>query len=445
VDAGADGAPVLVKRATDEGGRARLATEAALLRALAHPGTVQVTALVEEAGAVELHLAWAGSHTLATVTGLPPPAAAGLVAQVADTVADLHRAGLVHGRLTPDHVLLGPTGRPVLTGLAEAGRADRVPVAGDVAALGALLTGLVAPADDGLQLPERRPRPGRGTDRGLRGALLTLADQAQADDPAARPTAAELAALLRATAPLDPGGPRRHRPRPARRPAMGRHRPRPDTGAGTRRPRWGRRLVVAGLGLGLGAAGLAAIGPRAPDPGPGVVGATPSTTHPTPAPPRPGPVSPAPERSRPGPSGDGPAPAPRAPGGATGPGGCVPVRGAEAQDTDGDGCPEGVRVAGRRVSVGATTWVVGDAGDRSAVGDWDCDGTATVAVLRPATGEVFVYDRWVGPGAELTVRPTARAPGADALVGRDGDGDGCPQLTATGPGGLAVAVGPPPP
>ena len=35
------------------------------------------------------------------------------------------------------------------------------------------------------------------------------------------------------------------------------------------------------------------------------------------------------------------------------------------------------------------------------MGDWNCDGVATVAVVRPGSGEVFVFDGWAATGADL--------------------------------------------
>src|SRR5690606_20211408 len=136
--------------------RARLRTEAVILRALAHPGVVQVADLAEDDDAVELHLAWAGSHTLATVTGLTPSTVAGVVAALAATVADVHAAGLVHRRITPDHGFLGAGGRPVLTGWADAVASDRADRADGVAALGVLLSVLAAPRADADAGPGRR-------------------------------------------------------------------------------------------------------------------------------------------------------------------------------------------------------------------------------------------------------------------------------------------------
>lgn len=92
--------------------------------------------------------------------------------------------------------------------------------------------------------------------------------------------------------------------------------------------------------------------------------------------------------------------------------GCGPVGGV---DVDGDGCREPVEVDGRTIEVGQVTFVVGVAGDEVAVRDWDCDGESTPAVLRPATGEVFVFARW-DPVADVVVEPVATVAGGTELV-----------------------------
>ena len=65
---------------------------------------------------------------------------------------------------------------------------------------------------------------------------------------------------------------------------------------------------------------------------------------------------------------------------------------------------------------------VGDPGDVVTVGDWDCDGTATPGVVRPTTGEVFLFDRWAEPGVPVTVTAALRLEGARQLVA---PGEGC--------------------
>jgi hypothetical protein len=88
--------------------------------------------------------------------------------------------------------------------------------------------------------------------------------------------------------------------------------------------------------------------------------------------------------------------------------------------------------------VGDQRYRIGQPGDEVVLGDWDCDGTATPALLRPTTGEVFVFPRWATTGT-LSVAPSARVPGAEALVGRWPRGR-CPQLAVRTTTGSHVAV-----
>jgi hypothetical protein len=88
-------------------------------------------------------------------------------------------------------------------------------------------------------------------------------------------------------------------------------------------------------------------------------------------------------------------------------------------------------VDGNVVELDGVRYAVGRPGDVLAVGDWDCDGTATVAAVRPTTGEVFLFERWASPGDDVVVAPTARVDGAarvepagcDALAVVDADGE----------------------
>jgi hypothetical protein len=97
-------------------------------------------------------------------------------------------------------------------------------------------------------------------------------------------------------------------------------------------------------------------------------------------------------------------------------------------DPDGDGCLSPVTIDGGVVEVDGVRYGVGAPGDAIAIGDWDCDGSATVAAVRPTTGEVFVFDGWAAPGDDLVVAASARVAGAREAVADDPDGDGCPAL-----------------
>lgn len=74
-----------------------------------------------------------------------------------------------------------------------------------------------------------------------------------------------------------------------------------------------------------------------------------------------------------------------------------------------------------------------DPGDLAVTGDFDCDGVATVAALRPATGEVAVFETWPGAGGAVAGRVVARVPGAVSVrAARVGD---CDVLLAEGADG----------
>jgi len=77
-------------------------------------------------------------------------------------------------------------------------------------------------------------------------------------------------------------------------------------------------------------------------------------------------------------------------------------------------------------------YAVGTVGDHVVVGDWRCHGTATPAVLRPATGEVMLFDSWPEPGQSQN--PAALTVVADAFEFVV-DSSPCPELrvrTTTG-------------
>lgn len=395
----ADGRPVVIKEA-DAAAAEGLRREAEVLAAARHPGVVELEGAgpVEEGG-FRVVLRWAGSRTGGDVR-LDPVAAATLAAALAETVADLHGLGIRHGRIRPEHVLVDATGRPVLCGFSGARRGDEPDAAAeaaDVRGVGEVLRALVGPDTELEPIPVHRfgrRRPWAGADR---RALLTLADQATHDDPARRPGARQLAAQLAATVPA------------------------PDAAAGDRaggvlrRVPW--RLLAGAVGLGLVASGLSAL--RSPSSPPG------SPT--SPASPAPAASSgPAPARS------DEPASAaPMRPG-------CAAVA-TPAADHDGDGCESTVTIDGAVVAIDRTRYRVGEPGDVAAVGDWDCDGAATVATVRPATGEVFVFDRWATPGADVAVDAVATVAGARRPEAEPAEG-GCARLVVVGASGERTAV-----
>ncbi len=406
-----------VKTTHGSDGVGRLAHEASVLRASRHPGVVEMIDFSERGdgpdSSAELRTAFVGTHSLATIGPMSVERAAGVVAAVASIVADLHEIGVVHGRLEPAHVLIGPGGLPVLCGFAGGGRPGHVPPPGperpaefvdpacppgapllaatDVFGLGTLLRALLAASVDDVEpIPEpRRGRLGRSWTGFHRRALLTLADHATADDPRLRPTARAFAATVGDTVPNATLG-ATDTPRPQ------------GTPRGPRR--LGRGALLA-VGLGaviLGVQQLSSGGEHFSTVDTFVRGTEPSTltTRTTSTTLAPTTATTAPTTTL----------VPEAVGAA-------PV----------------IESAGVRYSVGRP-------GDEVAVGDWDCDGHPTAAVVRPATGEVFVFASWAAPGEELTVTPVLRIPGARDPTVDDPDRDGCPALVVSDASGQLVEV-----
>jgi hypothetical protein len=118
--------------------------------------------------------------------------------------------------------------------------------------------------------------------------------------------------------------------------------------------------------------------------------------------------------------------------------GC-PVAAAPAADVDGDGCPEALVVEGGSVRAGAARWTLGQPGDLIAVGDWECDGRAAPALMRPATGDVFVFPGWAAEGEPVTVEARDRLPGAVAIRGEPA-ADGCDDLVVDLGSGATATV-----
>jgi hypothetical protein len=358
-----------------------LQREAARLRRAAHPGVVEVVAAGPVDGRWVLRTVHAGRPASAAGT-LTAPQCARLVASAATTLADLHQLGMAHGRIDAEHVLVGPDGRSVLCGFGSGIDGPPATAADDVAALGHLLTALLAqPELD--PIPDRRWARRRSSDWERR-ALLAVADLACADVPTRRPTARRLAASLVAAVPERPGtsGPSEASVPAGRGDPLGRARLASASASAIvpRRPR-ARLLGAAGVLL-LAVAVVRLAGPPAADD-------------------------------------DGRA--------ATGPIVVEPPRTALSPDQDPASTAAGtldasVTVQGRTVTRGAERFEVGAPGDLIEVGDWDCDRVATPAVLRPSSGEVFVFPSW-GTGGPVEVGPVRSVPGAvSLLVGADESG-----------------------
>ena len=350
------------QRATEVSRREQLRATATLLGELHNPGLVEVLALRDPApGPTELLTRWVGATTLADHAPQRPTEVAGLMAAVASTVAELHRGGIAHRQLRADHVLVDGA-RPVLCGVSHLGAGTAADLATDVADLGRLLTALLTRCRRGIE-PAAQLRLRR---------LTQLATTTPATLDAAR-LATELSQVRGSRLPTAPAPD----PEPADR--QGR-----SAAATPRAPRAHRAAAAAALALGvlLTNAGWAHLQPA---------------------------------RSRLG------APDPTAAAASPAPTGCArrtarPSAGTALQiDLDGDGCPETVAIDGPRLTVDGTRYTLGRRGDVIALGTWDAAGVPTPALLRPASGAVFVFHTWPGPGHDVTAHPRTVVPGAVSL------------------------------
>lgn len=137
---------ILRKQATSVAERSRLASEAAILRAGAHPGVVQILGSEGASEPEVLELRKVDGKTLGERSPLDPADMVWIGAALATTVADLHDIGITHGAIEPDHVLIDERDRPILCGFGSARRASGASDfanarRADVAALANLLIG----------------------------------------------------------------------------------------------------------------------------------------------------------------------------------------------------------------------------------------------------------------------------------------------------------------
>lgn len=455
VELGDDGRPVVVKTADHDEADIWLSREAERLARARHPGVVEVVDRAER----RLVLAWAGHHTLDTLSPAPEVAVT-LVANLAATLCDLHALGIVHGRLTPGHVVVDDRGRARLCGLRGAGPGPIEPgPAEDVAALGRLIDLLLGSEAELEPIPEHRW--GRKRWSGAqRRALLTLADQASDPDPARRPTARALAAAVAqlvpearyATPSPPPDGPKSSDEDPSDEERAASPEPTADD-LPTRDEEPDQETDGAGGGLDISLGddrahdgepisartigGDRFLGLRLEDRSrePGLVDPVASESNrPESGSPR---VGERPDRPRwasraalltlpmigvvlvvivaASSSGSRPHPSPTA---------AVPL--ARVTTTSirprddhprcpGEDCPTDGQIVGNLIRRGDRWFEAGRSGDHVSLGDWDCDGVDTPAVVRPSTGEVFVFDHWPTGREPTTVAPVAVVPTAMSL------------------------------
>ena len=484
------------KTATLLGERERLLHEVEVLQLAAQRGVTGLATVVlapsADAPAPTLVTGAVAGPSLAVAPPLPVLEVAGVAAEVARLLAGLHEAGVVHGAVEPGHVVLDGAGGAILVSLGRGGEigaassaddasAARLDPAVDVAGWGALVTHLLDWSATGEEEPllalrralngrparRRRSRPPSQAGEDDRRCLAALADQAQDPDPAHRPSARSLAAAVEHRIPQArmPGG--------SARPVVGRP---PPTGLADRLsghltppdPAAAEASTMAGSRSGATAAPLlgrsgpgrprlawlnpSRAGEAAADTGQGqdpeVTGLGPEVS-----------TAVASWRARVPPSSSvrrgvgvavgvsvltlaGLVVAGRRPASdraRSAPPRACPSVATPSADVDGDGCEETVQWQDGVLQAGVTRFALGSPGDGWALGDWDCDGQATPALLHD--GALTVFDAWPGPGGELPGRPVAQSPGAQALSTVPGP-DGCDQASISRPGAADLLVDP---
>ena len=383
-----------VKRSwLDQG--ARIRREAGLIADSSHPGVVELVRVLDDSAACEIHLAHVAGTSLQECEPLHLDRLMRVLASAGRTLDDLHRRGIRHGSVRADHVLIDDRGRTVLCGFGDAGR-------------------------DGEELA---PAVSDDTHAFARMGLAALArsEAAGVIDSEER-TAWALRALLEQAAGADATADLSLEPYLQRLDRLSNR----DLTTGRNWPmaRWQRRAAAVVV-VAVGAATLwlfrpdgSSIAEVAPATGPPL----PSTT-----------VAPPVSTSAPALSLDetvsavdtsgsvelvqpvGQPQPPSPPGGCAAPPPRPTLTSAHHADVDGDGCIDAVAVQSGRLSAVGQVWQLGDPADLVAIGDWTCDGTATAALLRITTGDVFVFAEWPGPRSPATVEALERVEGATSI------------------------------
>ena len=395
-----DGRLAVTKQAAAGPHVERLRREVEILRRAAHPGVVELLGELAGDHGVTVHTAFVGGGTLAEHLGaLDVARGARVAATIAATLADLHERGIAHRRITPDHVLVTDAEHVRLCGFAEAILTDDgAPCGADVAAVDVEAVAILV-----RDLAERSPVDA--------GSLRAVANRVLDAHPMARPSMRTLAQALASVAGgTDDTG----HPVPHGRLLLPARRSHPDHRSLVRRTR--RRfaaLTVIVVVVASVTALVAATVTSSRPPAPPVAAAPPPPASPDPSPATTVARSPVPT------SGDH-------------------RRGVRVWPPGPQRDPEVVEVAAGVVSSSGRRWQVASADDLVAVGDWDCDGLATPAVVRHGTGRIWVYDEWAeGSEADL-VEAVAAVP--DVTSASAVDGDGCDDLEVTDAGGQTTRI-----
>jgi hypothetical protein len=384
------------RRASDDVERAALRREATMLGLARHPGVIEVVRANPLGD--ELVTAAPSGTTLADLRGRPDEALRALSA-TCETVADLHALGIVHGAITAETILAAPGRPPVLGGF------DRAGLAGEEAADGTVLR----PADDVAALATMvgevwasrvSPRGHRPRGAPHRGELeRLLRDSAEGRTPPARRLARTLEDVLGPApdhpAVVPPAAESGDDPAAAAPDDDPFARLRPLDVESKRRP---PRLVALAAGV-VGVASLTwgVLGLGSGSGNPPKLGAATTTT--------------------------------------------IPVASSSvAASSVPRPKPAAVLVADRGVlTMGGRRYLVGARDDQAIAAEWGCHAIRQVVLLRPATGELFVFTSWARAGHDVRAAPAGRVTPGSRLSSST-DTAGCIVARVTAPDGATHAV-----
>ena len=416
---------------------ARIRAEIAALATLDHPHVVRIFDVVDDGIDVAIVMQHAAGGSLADRLqcegSLRPSDVATILIAIAEAVAAAHARGVLHGDIKPSNILFTGDGHPLLSDFGStmlaavdgctthatpeyldpavaAGR--RFDEGSDVYALAVvgfeMLTGRRPDLGEkvGVQTQAAAGDPPLRALLEVVGHVLSGKSSRRGAADAFAEALRRVLALPRSTvSPIESGVAEHARMEPPTR-SFG---PRPPARSAPpeQRPPW-RRIAAVAAALIVGPSLVVGLWRSGQTPAPAVASAMTTAQLPAARPPCPGVPA--------VPSGDS----------------------VQQGDLLGQGCVSWVRIRGAVVEAavpGRSRLVrvrVGRRTDQVLLGDWDCNGSDTVAVYRPATGEVFEFGSWPRSRGGLTSE-SGVATGFDSGVAVVTSTNGCDRVTVKPP------------